>query len=163
MSNNPAEDLTQRFHADAGARAFALLGDKWTLLILRESVYGVRRFGQFARNLGIPRPTLSARLSMMVETGLLDRVRYQDDPERFEYRATQASRDLFPAAVMLTHWGDTYLASPEGPAIVLRHHECGEPIDPALICRTCGKEINTHNVTAEPGPAFADTEPDIQT
>jgi DNA-binding HxlR family transcriptional regulator len=148
-------DLTHRFDSDSVARALALIGDHWTLMILREALFGVRRYGQLARNLGIPRPTLSARLRSLVDAGLLERVLYNRDPDRFEYRLTEAGRELFGAAVMLMRWGDTYLAGPEGPPIVLRHHECGQPADAQLICGACGKEITARNVTPEPGPGFA--------
>jgi DNA-binding HxlR family transcriptional regulator len=149
-------DLTHRFDADSVGRALGLIGDHWTLMILREALFGVRRYGQLARNLGIPRPTLSARLRTMVDSGLFERVLYSSDPDRYEYRLTQAGRDLFGAAVLLMRWGDTYLAGPEGPPVVLRHHECGEVADPTLICTKCGKEIRADNVTPEPGPAFRD-------
>jgi DNA-binding HxlR family transcriptional regulator len=145
-------DLTHRFQADSVGRALGLIGDHWTLMILREALFGVRRFGQLARNLGIPRPTLSARLRSMVDSGLLERVLYTSDPDRYEYRLTDAGRDLFPAAALLMRWGDKYLAGPEGTPIVLRHHECGEITDPTLTCGGCGKEITAHNVTPEPGP-----------
>jgi DNA-binding HxlR family transcriptional regulator len=148
--------LAHRFHADSVGRALGLIGDHWTLMILREALFGVRRYGQLARNLGIPRPTLSTRLRSMVESGLLERVQYASDPDRYEYRLTQAGRDLFPAAVLLMRWGDTYLSGPEGPPLVLRHHDCGELADAALICRKCGEGITAHNVTPEPGPAFGD-------
>jgi DNA-binding HxlR family transcriptional regulator len=156
-TRRPAE-LTQRFQADSVGRALALIGDHWTLMILREALFGVRRYGQLVRNLGIPRPTLSTRLRSMVDAGLLERTRYTTEPERFEYRLTEAGRDLFGAAVMLMRWGDQYLAGPEGPPLVLRHHECGEIAAPALICSECGKEITARNVTPEPGPGFRDAE-----
>jgi DNA-binding HxlR family transcriptional regulator len=127
-------------------------------MILREALFGVRRYGQLARNLGIPRPTLSARLRSMVDSGLLERVQYSADPDRYEYRLTEAGRELFGAAALLMRWGDKYLAGPEGPPIVLRHHECGELADPTLVCGHCGKKITPHNVTPEPGPAFRDAE-----
>src|SRR5437016_4307748 len=146
-------DLSHRFDADSVSRALALVGEKWTMLILRESFFGVRRYGQLARNLGIPRPTLSARLRSMVDSGLLERVLYRRDPDRYEYRLTRAGRGLFGAAVLLMRWGDEYLAGPEGAPLVLRHHECGELADPTLTCARCGKEIMAHNVTPEPGPA----------
>ena len=82
-------DLTHRFEGDSVSRALALIGDQWTLLILREALFGVRRYGQLARNLGIPRPTLSARLRSLVDSGLLERVAYAHDPERHEYRLTR--------------------------------------------------------------------------
>jgi DNA-binding HxlR family transcriptional regulator len=147
-----ALDLTHRFEADSVGRALGLIGDHWTLKILGEGLFGVRRYGQLARNLGIPRPTLSARLRSMVDSGLLERVLYASDPDRYEYPLTKAGRDLFGAAVLLMRWGDEYLSGPEGPPLVLRHHECGSLADPKLTCGVCGKEINSHNVTPEPGP-----------
>jgi DNA-binding HxlR family transcriptional regulator len=147
--------LTHRFGADSVGRALALIGDHWTLMILREGLFGVRRYGQFARNLGIPRPTLSARLRSMVDSGLLERVLYASDPDRYEYRLTEPGRELFGAAALLMRWGDKYLAGPEGPPIVLRHHECGEIADPTLTCGRCGKPITPYNVTPEPGPGFS--------
>jgi DNA-binding HxlR family transcriptional regulator len=156
IAPRPPADLEHRFEADSVGRALGLIGDHWTLMILREALFGVRRYGQLARNLGIPRPTLSARLRSMVESELLERVRYASDPDRYEYRLTRSGRDLFPAAVLLMRWSDTYLSGPEGPPLVLRHHACGELADAALICRTCGEEITAHNVTPEAGPAFGD-------
>jgi DNA-binding HxlR family transcriptional regulator len=153
-ARRPQTELEHRFTADSVGRALGLIGDHWTLMILREELFGVRRYGQLARNLGIPRPTLSARLRSMVDSGLLERVQYASDPDRYEYRLTEAGRDLFGAAVMLMRWGDKYLAGPEGPPLVLRHHECGQIADANLICGKCGKEITAHNVTPEPGPAF---------
>src|ERR1700677_779262 len=118
-------DLSHRFHAESVARALEVVGERWTLLILREAFFGVRRFGQLARNLRIPRPTLSSRLRTLVDAGLLERVPYGSDPDRYEYRLTPAGRDLFPAIVALMQWGDKHLAGAEGPPIVLRHHACG--------------------------------------
>jgi DNA-binding HxlR family transcriptional regulator len=148
------DDLAHRFEAESVGRALALVGERWTLLILREAFFGVRRFGQLARNLDIPRPTLSSRLRTLVDDGLLERVQYAHHPDRHEYRLTDAGRDLFPAIVALMRWGDKHLAGPEGPPIVLRHHACGEIADPALTCQHCHQEIDAHNVTPEPGPGF---------
>jgi DNA-binding HxlR family transcriptional regulator len=150
-------DLSHRFEADSVTRTLALLGEKWTLLILREAFFGVRRYGQLARNLGIPRPTLSARLRTLVDAGLLERVRYATDPDRYEYRLTPAGIDLFPAIVTLMRWGDAHLAGPEGAPIVLRHNDCGEIADPYLACRSCGGEIAARNVTPESGAGFLET------
>jgi DNA-binding HxlR family transcriptional regulator len=147
-------DLAHRFEADSVGRALGLIGDHWTLMILREALFGVRRYGQLARNLGIPRPTLSARLRSMVDSGLLERVPYTSDPDRYEYRLTEAGRDLLPAAVLLMRWADEHLAGPEGPPLVLRHHDCDGLADPVLICRGCGGDITAHNLTPEPGPSF---------
>src|SRR5689334_12017895 len=114
-------DLSHRFDGESVGRALTLLGERWTMLVMREAFFGVRRYGQLARNLKIPRPTLSSRLRTLVNAGLLERVRYAQDPDRYEYRLTEAGRDLFPAIVTLMRWGDTHLAGPEGPPIVLRH------------------------------------------
>jgi DNA-binding HxlR family transcriptional regulator len=150
-----AADLSHRLQADSVGRTLNLVGERWTILILRESFFGVRRYGQFARNLNIPRPTLSLRLRKLVECGLLERIPYSTEPERHEYRLTQAGRDLFPAVIALMRWGDTYLAGPEGPPVVLRHELCGKHTRPHLTCDVCGEEINTRNVTPERGPGFA--------
>jgi DNA-binding HxlR family transcriptional regulator len=148
------DDLRHRFDADSVGRALALVGERWSLLILRETFFGVRRYGEFARNLSIPRPTLSARLKTLVDAGILERVRYATEPDRHEYRLTQAGRDLFPAIVTLMRWGDTYLAGPEGPPILLRHKDCGEIADTFVACRHCGGDVTVDSVTPEPGPAF---------
>jgi DNA-binding HxlR family transcriptional regulator len=149
-----ALDLSHRLQADSVGRALSLVGDRWTIMILRETFFGVRRYGQFARNLNIPRPTLSLRLRKLVDSGLLDRVLYSTEPERHEYRLTQAGRDLFPAVIALMRWGDTYFAGPEGPPIVLHHETCGNATHPHVTCDVCGEEINTANVRPERGPGF---------
>jgi DNA-binding HxlR family transcriptional regulator len=146
-----SSDLSLRFEGESVGRALELVGERWTLLILREAFFGVRRFGQLARNLSIPRPTLSSRLRMLVEVGLLERALYSQDPERYEYRLTAAGRDLFGAIVTLMRWGDQHLPGPDGPPIVLRHNNCGEIVDARLVCGHCRDEITAQNVTPEPG------------
>jgi DNA-binding HxlR family transcriptional regulator len=149
-----AHDLSHRLQADSVGRTLSLVGERWTIMILREAFFGVRRYGQLARNLNIPRPTLSLRLRKLVDAGLLERVLYATGPDRHEYRLTQAGRDLFPAVIALMRWGDTYLAGPDGPPIVLHHETCGHPTRPQLTCDVCGEEIETHNVMPERGPGF---------
>jgi DNA-binding HxlR family transcriptional regulator len=156
------DDLDHRFEAESASRALALVGERWSLLILRETFFGVRRYAEFARNLSIPRPTLSARLKTLVDAGLLDRVRYTTDPDRHEYRLTQAGKELFPAIVVLMRWGDKYLAGPDGPPILLRHNDCGEIAESYLACRHCGGEVAVDKVTPEPGPAFRESDEDRQ-
>jgi DNA-binding HxlR family transcriptional regulator len=133
------------------AAAMEILGERWTFLILREAFYGVRRFSDMQRNLGIARNILSARLQTLVNSGIFERRLYQEEPERFEYRLTQAGRDLYPAVIAIMKWGDEYLAEEAGPPVVLRH-SCGELIDPALVCDHCGGALHPHDVTPEPGP-----------
>jgi DNA-binding HxlR family transcriptional regulator len=132
-------------------KAMEVLGERWTMLIMREAFYGVRRFSDMQRNLGIARNILSTRLQNLVRAGIFERRLYQEEPERFEYRLTQAGRDLYPAVIAIMKWGDEYLADEAGPPVVLRH-TCGELIDPVLVCDCCGRPLHPHDVTPEPGP-----------
>lgn len=159
MPSSDTSDLTHRFQADSANRALQLVGERWTMLILRETFFGVRRYGQFVRNLSIPRPTLSARLRKLVDSGLLDRVQYANGPDRFEYRLTDAGLELFGAIVVLMRWGDTHLAGPEGPPIVLTHDACGQVTRPQLMCDVCGEQVTARNVTPARGPGFLEVEP----
>src|SRR5256714_13178362 len=108
-------DLSHRFESDSVNRTLALVGEKWTMLILRETFFGVRRYGQLVRNLGIPRPTLSARLRTLVDAGLLERVPYATEPDRHEYRLTPAGGDPLPAVLTPPRGGATPPPGPGGP------------------------------------------------
>ena len=126
-------------------RAMEILGERWTFLILRESFYGVRRFSDMQRNLGIARNILSTRLQTLVANGILERRLYQEEPPRHEYRLTEAGRDLYPAIVTLMRWGDRHLST--DPPVVLRHNSCGHEADPLLVCSHCHEELDPHEVT----------------
>src|ERR671935_3011520 len=115
------------------ARAMEILGERWTFLILREAFYGVRRFSDMQRNLGIARNILSNRLQTLVSAGILERRRYQEEPERYEYRLTATGRDLYPAIIAIMRWGDEHLSDASPP--VELHHCCSELADPVLVCR----------------------------
>ena len=132
-------------------RAMEILGERWTMLIMREAFYGVRRFSDMQRNLGIARNILSTRLQNLVRAGILERRLYQEEPERFEYRLTQAGRDLYPAVITIMKWGDAYLCDEDGPPVVLRH-SCGELFDAVLVCDHCREPLHPHDVTPESGP-----------
>ena len=132
-------------------RAMDILGERWTFLILRESFYGVRRFSDMQRNLGIARNILSSRLQTLVSSGILERRRYQEEPERYEYRLTPAGRDLYPSIVTLMRWGDEHLQDELGPPVVLRH-KCGHEADAVLVCSHCREELHPHDVTPERSP-----------
>jgi DNA-binding HxlR family transcriptional regulator len=155
-SSAESEAFIERFKHDSVGRTLDLVGERWTILLLCEAYFGVRRYAQFAKNLQIPRPTLSNRLAKLVEAGLLERVRYGGGPVRdeYEYRLTKASRDLFPAIISLMKWGDTYLARPEGTAVTLIHTTCGMSTQPNLTCDQCSQEVTIRNVQPAPGPAF---------
>src|SRR3954465_15499240 len=101
------------------AGALDLVGERWTLLILREAFLGTRRFDDFQRNLGIARNVLQSRLARLVEEGVLRRERYQERPERFEYRLSRKGVDLWPVLVSLMKWGDKYSA-PNGAPVIMR-------------------------------------------
>jgi DNA-binding HxlR family transcriptional regulator len=141
----------ERPEACSIGRAMDILGERWTFLILRECFYGVRRFTDMQRNLGIARNILSARLHTLVRAGILERRRYQSDPERFEYRLTAAGRDLYPAVITIMRWGDEHLLAKDGPPVVLRH-TCGHEADPVVVCSHCSQPLHPHDVTPEPGP-----------
>jgi DNA-binding HxlR family transcriptional regulator len=129
-------------------RAMEILGERWTFLILRECFYGVRRFSDMQRNLGIARNILSARLQTLVRAGILERRRYQAEPERFEYRLTEAGRDLYPAVITIMRWGDAHLLEGD-PAPVILRHTCGHEAEPALVCSHCHAPLHPHDVTPE--------------
>jgi DNA-binding HxlR family transcriptional regulator len=134
------------------ARALEVLGDRWTLLVIRDAFLGVRRFDDFQRHLGVARNVLSDRLQRLVDEGLLERHRYQERPERFEYRLSQKGIDLWPAIMTLMQWGDRYYAPPEGPPRVVRHRDCGGAVTAHLTCERCGAELSARDVVSEPGP-----------
>jgi DNA-binding HxlR family transcriptional regulator len=134
------------------ARALEVLGDRWTLLVIRDAFLGVRRFDDFQRDLGVARNVLSDRLQRLVDEGLLERHRYQERPERFEYRLSEKGLDLWPAIMTLMQWGDRYYAPPDGPPRVVRHRDCGGEVTDHLTCGRCGAELTARDVVSEPGP-----------
>ena len=117
------------------AGTLGVVGEKWSLLVLREAFFGVRRFADFQRILGAPKAVLSDRLATLVAQGILDRVPYQAEGERqrHEYRLTAKGRDLYPTLVALMQWGDTYLADGP-PPLELQHRDCGAAVHLALTC-----------------------------
>ena len=133
------------------ARSLELVGDRWTILVLREAFLGTRRFDDFQRRLGCARNVLTERLNRLVETGLLRKVPYQERPLRHEYRLTRKGVELWPATMMLMKWGDRHLA-PDGPPIVVLHKDCGGALDERLRCDRCGADLGPADVYAEAGP-----------
>jgi DNA-binding HxlR family transcriptional regulator len=133
------------------ARALELVGERWTLLIVRDAFIGLTRFEQFQENLGIARNVLADRLARLVEHGILERVRYSERPERFEYRLTQKGRDLNLAIAGLRQWGDRYLS--EKPPRVLRRRSDGTPVVAALVPKGT-PALRPDEVEIVPGPGF---------
>src|SRR3954453_6594365 len=134
------------------ARTLEIVGERWTLLIVRDAFFGVRRFDDFQRSLGVARNVLQGRLERLVEEGILERVRYQERPERFEYRLTEKGIDLWPVMVSLISWGDRHAAD-GGPPIILEHRDCGGRVSGRRICEKCGAFLGPSDVKARPGPA----------
>ena len=118
------------------AGTLAVVGEKWSLLVLREAFLGVRRFADFQRQLGAPKAVLSDRLGTLVDQGILRRVPYQAEGERqrHEYRLTTKGLDLYPTLVALMQWGDKYLADDGVPPLALEHRDCGSPVHLGLVC-----------------------------
>jgi len=137
------------------ARALEVLGDRWTLLVIRDAFAGVRRFDDFQRDLGIARNVLSDRLQRLVDEDVLERQRYQERPERFEYRLTPKGVDLWRALISLRKWGDRYYAPADGPPRVVRHRDCGGQPTRHLTCDRCGARLGPLDVVAERGPGAA--------
>jgi DNA-binding HxlR family transcriptional regulator len=133
------------------AKSLELVGERWTMLVVREVFLGNRRFDEIASRLGIARNVLTARLGRLVDEGVLERSRYQERPERFEYRLTEKGIDLWPVIVSLIQFGDRYYA-PEGPPMVLRHKVCGGQVDAHRECDRCGARLTARDVVAQPGP-----------
>ncbi|MFF9199462.1 winged helix-turn-helix transcriptional regulator [Streptomyces sp. NPDC014779] len=118
------------------ADTLALVGEKYSLLVLREISLGVRRFDRIARNTGAPRDVLTARLKRLVDAGILEKVAYSERPKRYEYRATPAGEELAPVLLTLMAWGDRHL-NPDAPPVLLEH-DCGAALTPRVVCAHCG-------------------------
>jgi DNA-binding HxlR family transcriptional regulator len=139
---------------DAVELAMDVLSDRWTFLILREAFFGVRRYGQMQRNLGIARNVLADRLRQLVADGMFERVRYRTDPDWYEYRLTERALDLYPVIVGLMRWADRHLAGEDdADALELIHRSCGKPAEPYLACSYCHERLTGRDIDATVRPA----------
>ncbi|HEX3042823.1 MAG TPA: helix-turn-helix domain-containing protein [Solirubrobacterales bacterium] len=134
------------------AKALEVIGERWSLLIVRAVMHGNRRFGEMQESLGIARNVLSARLQRLVDEEILERRAYQESPPRYEYFLTQKGLDLWPALIALLNWGDRYSPSPEGPRRLIVHKECGGAVSERGICESCGKLLTARDAKQVPGP-----------
>jgi DNA-binding HxlR family transcriptional regulator len=139
------------------ARALAVIGDRWTMLVLREAFLRTRRFDDFQARLGIARRVLAERLAHLVEEGVLTRTQYQERPPRYEYRLTDKGLGLYPALLALVHWGDAHYAGAAGPPLLHRHKACGCDFRAVLSCSACGEPLDARAVVTHPGPGVART------
>lgn len=136
------------------ARSVEVLGDRWTVLVLRDVFNGIRRFDDLQEHLGIARDVLAKRLAALVDEGVLAKVPYREPGTRtrFEYRLTQAGWDLRPVLIALIGWGDRYRADPEGPPIVVAHEACGSPVHVTIECAEGHRIEPNTRLRIQPGP-----------
>ncbi|WP_205614229.1 winged helix-turn-helix transcriptional regulator [Streptomyces dangxiongensis] len=136
----------------AVARALEVVGERWTLLVVRDAIYGVRRYNDFLVHLGIPRAVLSARLRTLTEEGVLERRRYQETPPRDEYVVTERGIALWPALRALGQWGREYVDDTRQRSF--RHADCGGDVGPYGMCAGCGTLVPVPDVVMVPGPGL---------
>ena len=129
-----------------------MIGDRWTLMILRECFLKVRRFDDFQTRLGIGRPILAERLQGLVDAFVLTKVTYQTNPLRQEYRLTEKGLDLFPVVMSIVHWGDVHMAGKKGRPLLYQHVNCGHVCDPLMVCSECSEELKAREVKVLLGP-----------
>lgn len=145
------------------ARTLSVIGDRWTLIILRDCFLGVRRFDEFESRLGITRHVLTDRLKKLVQHGVLTRKPYQQRPVREEYRLTDKGLDLYPVIMSLVHWGNTHMADQRGAPLVHIHKTCGHRMAPVTSCSHCGEALSARDVLVEPGTEWSSLAPLIKT
>jgi DNA-binding HxlR family transcriptional regulator len=138
------------------ARSLEIVGEWWSLLILREAFQRVRKFDDFQEKLGIARNVLTTRLNKLVENDILEKRLYQSNPDRFEYRLTEKGLDLYPVLITLMQWGDKWATSDSQGSARLTHKTCGHVTRPILKCDHCGDAVSVRDLTAEltVGPAY---------
>ena len=136
------------------ARALSIVGDRWTLLILRDSFMGVKRFDKFQKNIGLSRHRLTDRLNKLVEYEILRKVPYQEKPLRNEYRLSRKGVELYPVLMTLAKWGDKWMAGEDGPPIEYFHTACNHQMTMELCCSECGELVNPKEVIPKIGPGL---------
>ncbi|WP_417562087.1 winged helix-turn-helix transcriptional regulator [Microbacterium sp.] len=129
-------------------RTGALLQQGAASLVLREAFFRVRRFDDFQRRLGLSRSVLARTLKQLVEEGIMQRLRYQTRPDRYEYRLSEAGLELYPVFLAMKAWGDKWLGS-DGPQITLRHETCGNVSAPRMTCDVCGRPVTAREMSYE--------------
>src|SRR3954454_21086544 len=134
------------------ARTVSVIGDRWTLLILRDCFLRVRRFEEFQARLGITRAILAGRLRKLVKDFVLAKVPYQERPLRYEYRLTQKGLDLYPIVMSIVHWGAVHMAGKKGRPLLHAHDLCGKDFDPVMVCSECGEPVVAKQVHVHRGP-----------
>ena len=130
------------------ARTLSVVGDRWTMLIIRNAFMGLRRFDDFQENLGVTRHVLSERLKRLVENEILQKVQHPDRADRFEYRLTEKGLQLYPILLSMTNWADQWMDQGLGAPVQYQHKACGKIFQPLLTCSECGESIQARQVNA---------------
>lgn len=138
----------------AVARTLSVVGDRWSLLIIRDAFLGTRRFADFQRQLGVTKHRLSDRLSQLVDAGVFKRVPYQEKPRRFEYRLTKKGVELYPIVMSMAMWGSKWMDDGNGAPVEYVHADCGHKTQPYLCCSECGEAIAPQAITPVLGPGL---------
>jgi DNA-binding HxlR family transcriptional regulator len=138
------------------AQALELVGEWWTLLVVRDAFLGVRRFEEFQDRLGIARNVLTARLQTLVDGGILERRVYEEARSRADYVLTPKGRALWPVLVALRQWGDEWLTGPGAEPVQLVHRSCGTVTTARYRCSHCGEDLSSETITVAPGPGLRD-------
>ncbi|MBN8867244.1 MAG: helix-turn-helix transcriptional regulator [Solirubrobacterales bacterium] len=134
------------------ARSLEVVGERWSLLIVRNVGLGLNRFEPLRENLGITRSVLTTRLNTLIEYGILEKRQYSERPPRFEYHLTAKGRDLAPVLLQLMWWGDRYYPEENGAPSIATHGGCGGLLDHHLICEKCGEKVEPSDIKVKPGP-----------
>jgi DNA-binding HxlR family transcriptional regulator len=137
------------------AQCLEVVGEWWTLLIVRDAFFGYSRFDQFESRLGIARNVLTQRLEHLVAQGVLERVPYHEHPVRYDYRLTEKGRDLWHVVTAMRQWGDRW-AAPDGPPVEIVHDACGAITHVTPTCSSCGETLGLLDVTPRRGPGGAE-------
>ena len=138
------------------ARPLSFLGERWALLVLRDLFLGRRRFDEIQGSLGVASNVLSQRLTTLTEEGIVERHRYSEHPERFEYLLTEKGRDLQPVLLAMLAWGDRYTAGPAGPPLETVHDDCGEAFHMVPTCSECGGKLDGRHIHSRAGAGATD-------
>lgn len=133
-------------------QSLEVIGEWWTLLILRDCFLGIRRFDDFVDRLGIARNVLTNRLDTLVENGVLERRTYDEGRARHDYVLTEKGRALWPVLTALRQWGDEWLIGEGNEPVLLEHKGCGHQINVVPTCDHCGETLDARDVRAIPGP-----------
>ena len=129
------------------ARSLSVVGDSWTMLVVRELFNGNGRFGGLLAETGAPPAILSERLAVLERTGVVEKRPYSSRADRFDYRLTAKGRDLYPILISLMAWGDRWMADGDPPPVQLVHRACGQPTTPTFVCSACGDPVDPRAMT----------------